>query len=85
MGLSRSMWSLPRLRPHFFIFAVLTLGTLVSSEATPGSGTGRDDESAKPTKTTAPIYLPHYDQDDWEAFRGSIISKVRYPSTFLMG
>ena len=51
-----------------------------------GDGDDNDDgDDDTPTPTTAPIYLPHYDQDDWSLVRGSIISKV-FPvdrSTFL--
>lgn len=77
MGFSQSSRSL---RPLHLLFLILALCALVTAEATPDSGS----DSAKPTKTTAPIYLPHYDTDDWEALRGSIISKVRPPSLFVM-
>jgi hypothetical protein len=38
-----------------------------------------DDESPTPTVKTAPVFLPHYDQDAWSLVRGSIISSVCRP------
>lgn len=58
-------------QPHFILVLILALCVLVSAETT----TDTDTDSAKPTKTTAPIYLPHYNHDYWDALRGSVISK----------
>jgi hypothetical protein len=34
--------------------------------------------ATKPSSaTTAPIYLPHYDEEAWSLVRGSIVDKVR--------
>ena len=68
-------------QPHFILVLILALCALVSAETT----TDTDTDSAKPTKTTAPIYLPHYNHDYWDALRGSVISKVRHfrPSLFI--
>jgi len=59
----------------FILFTLLFLATPASAEDAGEDDDSENEPAETPTPTTGPIYLPHYDADDWDLVRGSIISK----------
>ncbi|KAG9255850.1 uncharacterized protein F5Z01DRAFT_519081 [Emericellopsis atlantica] len=59
----------------FILFALVFLARPVSAGDASGDDNSDNGPAETPTPTTGPIFLPHYDADDWDLVRGSIISK----------